>query len=968
MRPLTPLERLEAMDATIRGKLASYWIVSVEEFCATVRSSNRRYGSGMQALAVALELDEGRVRELAEAALPLLPADVAFSVPVEMEVGAGLVIDKYKDVDVAAFAVPTTLPEQVAPPTHLPPPAHQGARNTCVAFALAALFQARSGDPTDLSEQFLYWACKERDGIPGDVGTDPEVGVRVLNELGICTEATWPYRPTPDPLRPGHERPPDVAFDEARLRRVTRFRKLPAKGVLQIKEALAQGCPVLIGLPIWEHWQGSWQGWGLGRLRPPLPGEVRRGGHAMAALGYRDDPSAPGGGYLIVRNSWGVAWASANPDGAGYCHVPYRLVAEDGLAAIAIEQVECRPAPLPGTRRTVAVGGETLDVKALVAEAMALRDDLKSLMSRLDRLTLQLAQMAGVEPQTPTAEARSAAPFALDAGDAPEFSAVNGSLVLLSTEGPGANVELYPNGLSPSGLPLLRIDAATASRLAQGRFGSEPRELQTVYKAKQEVAETPHLGVVSGIDSRDLAQARWAVVVNATERADLIKAIWPLIEHRMAQMGVKVPSVSFMPDEDAASWLARHTDNGQKTLRSHWGRIPPVLIYRPGERASRWLDRHDVSQGPVDPRRGVPYYLLLLGRPGPLHQKDNSFIPFAFQYELDLFWAVGRLCFTDSNGDHRLADYATYAERLVGFEQRSDAAQQVRREIVYYATLHDAATKLSVEELVRPLIHWTEDPANVPARCGVTPRSFVADKAVRSTLERILRGEGDGRAPAVLFTASHGLGLPVHDERLVLHQGALVTQDWPGFGNVRREHWFAGEDVDDQAHLEGAIALLFACYSVGCPEHDEFIFDERRGRPRVAPFPLIGQLPQRLLLRGVQAVIGHVERAWSYSFRSADGARSQTQAFEDVLARLVLGEPVGNATDEFNMIQGARAMALTEELENIKFGKQPDPFELARLWIARNDARNYALLGDPAARLPWSERVEQSAARSVPEN
>jgi hypothetical protein len=100
-------------------------------------------------------------------------------------------------------------------------------------------------------------------------------------------------------------------------------------------------------------------------------------------------------------------------------------------------------------------------------------------------------------------------------------------------------------------------------------------------------------------------------------------------------------------------------------------------------------------------------------------------------------------------------------------------------------------------------------------------------------------------------------------------------------------------------------------------------------------------------------VIGHVERAWTYSFSGTDGARAQSQPFEDLLGRLLLGRPAGDATDQFNMIQGQRAMQLTAELEEVMFGKRVDPLDLARLWVARNDARNYALLGDPAARLPY---------------
>ena len=38
------------------------------------------------------------------------------------------------------------------------------------------------------------------------------------------------------------------------------------------------------------------------------------------------------------------------------------------------------------------------------------------------------------------------------------------------------------------------------------------------------------------------------------------------------------------------------------------------------------------------------------------------------------------------------------------------------------------------------------------------------------------------------------------------------------------------------------------------------------------------------------AVIGHVERAWGYSFISDRGG-SQTQGFRDVIGRLLRGEP-----------------------------------------------------------------------------
>ena len=42
---------------------------------------------------------------------------------------------------------------------------------------------------------------------------------------------------------------------------------------------------------------------------------------------------------------------------------------------------------------------------------------------------------------------------------------------------------------------------------------------------------------------------------------------------------------------------------------------------------------------------------------------------------------------------------------------------------------------------------------------------------------------------------------------------------------------------------------------------------------------------------------------------------------------------------------------LSNELEEIGFGKRPNPSELAGLWTANNDARGYSILGDPAVRV-----------------
>ena len=69
----------------------------------------------------------------------------------------------------------------------------------------------------------------------------------------------------------------------------------------------------------------------------------------------------------------------------------------------------------------------------------------------------------------------------------------------------------------------------------------------------------------------------------------------------------------------------------------------------------------------------MPFYLLLAGRPGPSGSGDTAFLPFLLQYQLDIFWGVGRLCFTNpATGQHDYGAYAAYAEQVVAFEQRQE--------------------------------------------------------------------------------------------------------------------------------------------------------------------------------------------------------------------------------------------------------------------------------------------------------
>jgi hypothetical protein len=507
---------------------------------------------------------------------------------------------------------------------------------------------------------------------------------------------------------------------------------------------------------------------------------------------------------------------------------------------------------------------------------------------------------------------------------------------------------LIANGVNGSdGSPLLALDPLAAFQAFHSTEESPERRRSYVRRA---AAGHTTLGVVHGSAPDNLAEAGWGVLVNALEDVSLLKALRPLIQLRCEQQGITFPSLSAPDGTTCGAWVGSQTADPNRPLLTH-PRLP-IFTYRPGESCSHWLARHGISARPVDPKRGVPYYLLILGRPGPLSQDDRRYIPFDFQYDLDLFWGVGRLCFTTPGGDHKLASYRAYAEYVASFEHHR--RRPTSRRIVYVATHHslDRATAHSEADLVRPLFGGTAGRRPVAERFGFSQEALIGAAATRDSVRCLLGGDGTP-TPALLFTATHGLGgFASTEASLFERQGALVCQDWSGEGPVGRDMSFAADDLAPDIDLNGLIAILFGCYSVGCPQRDTFM----RSGEHVAPHAFVSALPQRLLEQGALAVLGHVDRAWVSSFQSPElGTGQQTQAFEDLLARLMSGQPVGLATDLFNTVQASVAIELLRFVQ-LRSGEAPamtdDALVFAALWTAYHDLRSYLVLGDPAVRIP----------------
>jgi len=465
------------------------------------------------------------------------------------------------------------------------------------------------------------------------------------------------------------------------------------------------------------------------------------------------------------------------------------------------------------------------------------------------------------------------------------------------------------NGINATtGEPLL--PAATLEQIAALACGeqvaaAEIEELRR-WRSRQ---EQDHLDTRFEIDPRNLVETGWGVIFPADRQDELRAALAPLLDLRRAQASV-----------------------------SSEGRYRE-LVHRRGESKARFLARHRVGPGAADPDL-LPYYLLIAGSPEE--------ISFRFQYQLDVQYAVGRLSFDT------VEEYARYAESVVAAEQ---GRLFTARRVSFFGVSNpgDRATASSLRNLVEPLA------ARIARdRRGWPVETVLGEDATKAALAERL---GGARTPALLFTASHGLGFDPADPRHLAHQGALLCQDWPGpqdwRGPILPDHYLAGEDVPDAASPAGLIAFFFACYGAGTPVFDSF---EMNGEQRrLAAESFVARLPQRLLAHpkgGALAVLGHVDRAWSFSFDWPESG-AQLQVFEGVLGRLLEGYPVGAATEYLNQRYAELFTDLAEEREEVRWGARPDFLSLSDLWIAANDARSYALIGDPAVRLaPGSTQGE----------
>jgi len=436
------------------------------------------------------------------------------------------------------------------------------------------------------------------------------------------------------------------------------------------------------------------------------------------------------------------------------------------------------------------------------------------------------------------------------------------------------------------------------------------------YKFAQHIQNkknSEHFGVVGNVET-DVTKAGWGIVINPKMNgySDVLTALEPLLKHREQQVDDGLfKRLAYLSEKDALF--------------------------------TRWLARNGAGSAAVEPEK-VPYYLLLIGSP-----ED---IPFTFQFGLDTEYAVGRIDFESVEA------YATYAKSVVARE--ASATHCCNKQAVLFGVKNegDPATNASDVKLIQPLHESLTDEHN-----DWTIDVVRGEDASKNQLSQLLTKED---LPSFLLTASHGLGFNKSDSKFESDQGALLCSDWPGKGvwgsnPIPEEHYFSSKDIPESTDLKGMMCFIFACYGGGTPKFDAFNYQAIGQVDVISDSPFTSKLPSKLLVSGASAVIAHVERAWTASFIGDLGHDNQgvdnTGAFKGTINDLLKGVPIGHAMHFINDY----ASSMESEMGGLKENIQLDPFYadnhqitdsvMANVYMRKNDARNYVLLGDPATYL-----------------
>ncbi len=344
--------KLAALGITTLAELRDHWVYGNRQLIINfLGESPLRFvsaapsamlatrGRGAQPSNVVNLLEAGRTEPLVRHArgviLSAAEMKAVATAPDSLAASAGVATGSHGASLPLAGAAPT-----VSLVSKFPKVRDQKSRGTCVAFASAAYLEFhRSAQATAAvkrhSEQFLYWGCKQDDGIPNTEGTFVSVARQVLKQRGVCLNSKWKYHELPIANNEDQGPPPAGAEAQALNACWANASTVAAKNPAAIRTRLDNGRPVVLSVKTFSSWDFPSVAL-TGEIPMPLPGSISDGGHAICVVGYELNSNVPGGGAFIIRNSWGTTWAKQSGRfGDGYGTLFFEYVKKYGLEAYA---------------------------------------------------------------------------------------------------------------------------------------------------------------------------------------------------------------------------------------------------------------------------------------------------------------------------------------------------------------------------------------------------------------------------------------------------------------------------------------------------------------------------------------------------------------------------------------------------------------------------------------------------------
>jgi C1A family cysteine protease len=207
-----------------------------------------------------------------------------------------------------AFAAPVTLPPSVDLRAAWWDIGNQESTGSCVGWGstdgVARYHMVKAnklGQKEKLSPRFTWMASKETDQFTSapetmieGAGTSLKAAMDILRKYGAVPETLLPFHIATN-MYLGDE---NAFFATAATRKIASYVNL-LRNTANWRIWLAAHGPILVGLNVDHTWDNATAT--QGKLDTFMPSTVR-GGHAVAAVGYRAD------GRIIIRNSWGTAW------------------------------------------------------------------------------------------------------------------------------------------------------------------------------------------------------------------------------------------------------------------------------------------------------------------------------------------------------------------------------------------------------------------------------------------------------------------------------------------------------------------------------------------------------------------------------------------------------------------------------------------------------------------------------------